>query len=202
MARLLVLYAQPGHRHSTANAAMAKAARQVEGITFVDLYAEYPRFHIDVDREQARLLEHDIVLFQFPMFWYSTPALIKEWQDLVLEHGFAYGEGGDALRGKSMMLAVTAAGSDEAYSPQGYQNHDIRTFLTPLQQTAHLCRMTFLTPFVLYGSLRAEADGRLGPHAEGYVRLLEALRDDRLDLERAGKLDVLEAETLPILAEV
>lgn len=94
MARLLVYYAHPGHRHSQVNRHMARAAERVAGITFVDLYAEYPRFDIDVEREQQRLLDHDVILFQFPVFWYSTPSLLKEWQDLVLEHGFAYGAGG------------------------------------------------------------------------------------------------------------
>ena len=78
---------------------MAAAAREVPGITFIDLYAEYPRFDIDIDREQARLVEAGIILFQFPLFWYSTPSIIKVWQDLVLEHGFAYGsEGLDKAR--------------------------------------------------------------------------------------------------------
>ena len=108
MARLIVYYAHPGHKYSKANRAMVAQAREVRGISFVDLYAEYPRFDIDIDREQVRLLEHDVILFQFPMFWYSTPSLIKEWEDLVLEPGFAYGAGGDKLTGKRLMLAVTA----------------------------------------------------------------------------------------------
>ena len=77
MAQLIVYYAHPGNRHSHVNRAMAAVARAVDGITFVDLYAEYPRHDINVDREQARLLAHDAVLFQFPLFWYSTPALIQ-----------------------------------------------------------------------------------------------------------------------------
>jgi glutathione-regulated potassium-efflux system ancillary protein KefG len=153
MAKLLVYYAHPGHKHSHANKAMVAEAQKVDGITFVDLYAEYPRFEIDIDREQQRLLDHDVILFQFPMFWYSTPSLIKEWQDLVLEHGFAYGAGGDKLAGKCMMLAVTAAGPQDAYAQQGYQKYPIRTFLTPLEQTARLCHMEFSAPYALYGSL-------------------------------------------------
>ena len=76
MANLLVYYAHPGHKYSHANRALWRSAQAVTGITRVDLYAEYPRFDIDVDREQQRLLDHDVVLFQFPMFWYSTPSLI------------------------------------------------------------------------------------------------------------------------------
>ncbi len=199
MANLLVYYAHPGHRHSHANRAMVEKAREVEDITFVDLYGEYPRFDIDVDREQQRLLDHDVILFQFPMFWYSTPSLIKEWQDLVLEHGFAYGAGGDKLTGKCMMLAVSAAGDHEAYTEQGYQHYPIRTFLTPLERTARLCHMEFAAPYVLYGALRAPDDGRLDAHVKGYQKLLEAIRDDRYDFEAAVQGEVVDCKHLPLL---
>ena len=92
MSKLIVYYAHPGHKHSHVNKHMARAAARIDGITFVDLYADYPRFDIDVNVEQQRLLDHDVILFQFPLFWYSTPSIVKEWQDLVLEHGFAYGK--------------------------------------------------------------------------------------------------------------
>ena len=201
MARLLVYYAHPGHKHSSANRAMVAEARQVAGITFVDLYADYPRFEIDIDREQQRLLEHDVILFQFPRCWYSTPALLKEWADLVREHGWAYGKGGDKLMGKRMMLAVTAAGPRDAYTERGYQHHPLRTFLAPLEQTARLCHMKFLPPYVLYASLRAPDEDRVVPHALGYRRLLEALRDDRYDVDGAVERDVIRCDDLPILQE-
>jgi putative NADPH-quinone reductase len=60
------------------------------------------------------------------MFWYSTPSILKEWQDIVLEHGFAYGADGVALNGKRMLLAITAAGTEDAYSPGGFQHYPIR----------------------------------------------------------------------------
>jgi putative NADPH-quinone reductase len=91
MPKVILYFAHPGQTHSQANAALQAEAQRVEGITHVDLYATYPRFHIDPDAEQARLLDHDVILFQFPLFWYSSPAIVKEWQDIVLEHGFAYG---------------------------------------------------------------------------------------------------------------
>ena len=200
MSRLIVYYAHPGHRYSHANKAMWKKARDVSGITRVDLYGAYPRFDIDIDLEQQRLLEHDVVLFQFPMFWYSTPSLIKEWEDLVLEHGFAYGHGGTALHGKTLMLAVTAAGPREAYTPDGYQHHDIREFLFPLEQTATLCGMRFPAPYVLYSSLKAATDGLVEPHADGYARLLEAIRDGHYDFEAAADRHVIHHDTLPLKA--
>ena len=201
MARLIVYYAHPGHRHSRANKAMAAEASSTEGISYVDLYAEYPRFDIDIDREQERLLAHDVVLLQFPVFWYSTPSIVKEWQDLVLEHGFAYGHEGDRLAGKRMQLAVTAAGPAEAYSADGYQRYPIRTFLTPLEQTARLCGMGFSAPYVLYSSLHAPEGQELEEHVGGYRQLLEAIRDDRYDFAAADGRDTVHAHDLPTQGE-
>jgi len=198
MASLIVYYAHPGHKYSQANRMLWRRAASVTGITRVDLYAEYPRFDIDIDREQQRLVDHEIILFQFPMFWYSTPSLVKEWQDLVLEHGFAYGKGGTALAGKTLMLAVSAAGPKEAYTRAGYQRYALRTFLAPLEQTARLCEMAFPAPYVLYSSLNAPSDGLVEPHADGYVRLLEALRDNRYDFDAAADADVVHFDMLPI----
>ena len=201
MSKLIVYYAHPGHKYSNANKQMIAEAKRVDGITYVDLYAEYPRFDINIDREQQRLLDHDVILLQFPMFWYSTPSLLKEWIDLVLEHGFAYGHQGDKLTGKCMVLAVTAAGNQEAYTQQGYQHYPIRTFLTPLEQTAKLCHMEFSAPYVLYGSLTADERGELQQHVDGYRKLLEAIRDDRYDFEAAVHGEVISCNDLPLLQE-
>lgn len=175
---------------------MDVATDAVEGIEFVDLYATYPRFDIDVEVEQARLLRSDAILFQYPLFWYSTPSIIKEWQDLVLEHGFAYGSGGDKLTGKIWSMGITCGAPEEAYGAEGYNGFALRTLLTPMEQTARLCHMTFLPPYVLYGALaKREAHG-LSPHAEGWRRWLIALRDDQVDLTKAGACDVIQAEDL------
>ncbi len=202
MARLLIYYAHPGQRHSQVNKEMARRAEQIDGITFVDLYRQYPRHNIRVDIEQERLEAHDVILFQHPLFWYSTPSIIKEWQDLVLEHGFAYGAGGTKLAGKTMMLAITAAGPVEAYTAEGYQHFTLRTFLTPLEQTARLCKMSFPAPYVLYSSLKAPSEGQVPPHVDGYVKLIEAIRDDRYDFIGAADRDVVTHDTLPISEEV
>lgn len=201
MANLIIYYVHPGQRFTRANKAMVEAAHEVAGITFVDLYAEYPRHDINVDREQSRLLDHDVILFQFPLYWYSTPSLLKEWQDLVLEHGFAYGSGGDNLAGKTMMLAVTTAGPADAYTPAGYQHYPIRTFLTPLEQTARLCKMAFPAPYVLHAALKAQETEEIAEHAKGYTALIEAIRDDRYDFHRAVDLDIVTHVSLPIMQE-
>ena len=198
MSRLIVYYAHPGHKFSHVNREMSLVASSVDGITYVDLYEEYPRFDIDVDKEQQRLLDHDVILFQFPLFWYSTPSILKEWQDLVLEHGFAYGSGGDQLEGKRMMVATTGAGPEEAYSSGGYQHYPLRDFLRPLEQTARLCAMEFAAPYVLFASLRAPTDGRADKHVEGYRTLLHAIRDDNYEWGPMDPDKVINFDTIPV----
>ena len=188
MANLILYYAHPGLRHSRANASMFAAACEVEGITRVDLYAEYPDMRIHVETEQQRLREHQVVVFQHPLYWYSTPAILKQWQDLVLEYGFAYGHDGTELHGKIFFDATTAGGLEEAYRDEGYNHFTIGDLLHPIEQTANLCGMRYLPPFALFGSRKAIEEGRCSGHVADWVRLLEALRDGRLDLKKARTL--------------
>lgn len=186
--RILVLFAHPSQERSEVNRPLAQAARGVSGVDLVDLYAEYPTLAIDVDREQARLVASDILVFLHPLYWYSTPAILKEWQDLVLEHGFAYGSNGTALHGKIFFNALTTGGPEPAYCSKGYNHFTIRDLLRPLEQTARLCGMVYLPPFALFGARTAVEEGRVAGHVADWVRVLEALRDDRLDIEAAQTL--------------
>jgi glutathione-regulated potassium-efflux system ancillary protein KefG len=152
--KVLVLFAHPAIEKSRVNRHLANAAQQVEGVTFHDLYREYPDHVIDVEAEQKLLLEHDVIVFQHPFYWYSTPSIIKEWLDLVLEYGFAYGEEGDQLKGKAWVHALSTGGLESAYSKTGHNRFTIDEFLAPLKQSAYLCGMPFLVPFVVHGAHR------------------------------------------------
>ena len=174
--RVLVLFAHPALEKSRVHRRLADAVRDVEGVTFHDLYEAYPDFDIDVGREQELLAAHDPIVLQHPFFWYSTPALVKEWEDLVLEHGWAYGSEGTALRGKRFLSAVTTGGGREAYCPEGYNHYTVRQFLAPIERTAVLCGMEYLAPFVVYGTHRLGEDD-IARHAEEYRRVVEGLRD-------------------------
>ncbi len=149
--KTLILFGHPAFQNSTINKGLVKDLENMENITFHDLYEEYPEMDIDIDREQNLLSDHDCIIFMFPMFWYSTPAIFKEWQDLVLEHGWAYGSKGNALKGKLFFCALTTGASREMFQPGNIQNHTIKQFLAPLTQTATLCKMKPLPPFVTHG---------------------------------------------------
>jgi putative NADPH-quinone reductase len=191
MKRALVLFAHPRPDRSEVNVLLADTARQVDGVTVVDLYGDYPTFEIDVDREQQRLLGNDIIIFQHPVYWYSSPALLKEWLDLVLEYGFAYGAEGRALEGKALLNAATCGARREVYSRDGGYGHELREFFAPFEQTTRLCRMRYLPPFALYAAGHAREEGRLDEHVAAYRRLLIALTEGKLDLDRAEKENTL-----------
>ena len=187
--RVLVLFAHPALEKSRVNRVLIDGLEAMEGVTFHDLYEAYPDLDIDVPREQALLGEHDVVVMQHPLFWYSTPAMLKEWQDLVLTHGWAYGSEGHALRGKILLAALTSGGKAEAYHPDGYNEHFVREFLLPLAQTAKLCGMKWLAPFIAHGTLQMTTE-QMADHARDYRRVLAALRDRRLDLDAAAAPDL------------
>jgi glutathione-regulated potassium-efflux system ancillary protein KefG len=166
---------------------MMAAARQVAGVTLHDLYEVYPAFTIDVRAEQKRLLRHAVIGLQFPLYWYSTPALLKEWMDLVWLHGFAYGVGGDALEGKRLFVACTTGGRAETYGPEGYNRFPIEDFLLPLEQTAHLCGMVWEKPFIVHAAA-AKTELALKTGADAYRRRLAALAAVAVDLQTQGEV--------------
>jgi glutathione-regulated potassium-efflux system ancillary protein KefG len=170
---VLVLYAHPAPRRSRANAALLAKARDVEGVTIRDLYALYPDMYVDAAAEREAILAHDALVFQHPLYWYSAPALVKEWLDVVLAHGFAYGEAGHALDGKTWMHAVTAGGGVHSYGLDGRNRFTIPELLRPFEATANLCRCLWLAPFAVHAS-HACTEETLAYYAAEYA---ERLRD-------------------------
>jgi len=198
--RVLVLFAHPALEKSRVNRVLIRDLDRIEGVTFHDLYEAYPDFDVDVEREQALLVEHDVIVLHHPFFWYSTPPLIKQWEDLVLEHGWAYGREGTALRGKVMMSAITTGGREVAYQPGGHNRFTIAELLRPIEQTAVLCGLDYLPPFVVYGT-HGMPQHEIAAHAADYHRTLRALSRGTLNLEAARKYDRINAELNAILEE-
>lgn len=190
--RILVLFAHPALHKSRVHRRLVEVASSLAGVTFNDLYEAYPDFDVDIEREQELLLAHDVIVLQHPFYWYSTPAIIKQWEDLVLEHGWAYGSRGTMLRGKRMASAVTVGGRETAYRPDGHNRHTVQEFLIPIQQTARLCGMDYLPPFLVCGT-HGMGEPEIAQAAGAYRRVLVALRDGTLDLESARRHGRLEA---------
>ena len=182
MKKLLILFAHPRFEQSRTNAALVKSIPAQPGITFHDLYEHYPDFNIDIEAEKQLLLANDIIVWHHPFYWYNTPPLLKQWIDMVLEFGWAYGPGGKALEGKLIFNAFTSGGPREVYHREGRNGFTVREFLAPLEQTATLCHMTYLPPFAVQGTHRLSLD-RLKESASDYHDVLSKLASGDFDPE-------------------
>ena len=185
MKKILVLFAHPVYQTSLLNKTLIESLPDCDHVTVHDLYEQYPNFMIDVAHEQALLEAHDVVIFQHPLYWYSSPAILKEWMDLVLAHGFAYGTDATALSNKLFISVITSGGDLGNY--QGERN--IRDLLKPFEFTANLCNMDFLPPFIIYGGLKVKAhnfdeqvtESYLQEQTDIYLKLIDDLKQGRID---------------------
>lgn len=202
MNKILILYAHPTPRRSSINRVLKNAVTDITGVTVHDLYANYPNFLIDIKREQQLCLENDIIIFQHPFYWYSFPAIMKEWCDLVLEHGWAYGSETTTLAGKTLIHAITAGGDDKSYSKKGSNCYTIDELLRPRQATARLCSMEWLPPFAILGVHRGIPQATIDMHAQTYRKLLLALRDNRINIKKATKAKFLNENIDKIIEDI
>lgn len=179
--RILIIFAHPAIQKSRINLELFKTVSSMDGVTLRDIYETYPDFLINVKDEQKLLLDHDIIVLQHPFYWYSSPAIIKEWIDRVLEYGFAYGHDGTALAGKSMMSAITAGGSEDSYKADGVHYYNVRDFLRPFERTAALCGMKYLPPFVVHHTPNVTSSHEISSFANLYREVIIMLRDNEFD---------------------
>lgn len=168
-----VLVFHPNLSSSNVNATLANALP--EEIEVRNMYALYPDFKIDVATEKAVLEASDRIVLQFPMYWYSSPALLKQWEDDVLEYGWAYGSNGDALHGKELIIAVSPGANN--YDRDDFAKYHVTELLRPFQATSRLIGTKFIKPFITVGasSISNEASQK---QAQAYV---DYLTNDNLE---------------------
>lgn len=190
MTKILILFAHPLYEKSRIHKALKKAIPETSDITFRDLYELYPDFNINIKQEQQLLNDHDIIIWQHPVYWYSVPPLLKQWIDMVLEFGWAYGPGGDKLKGKYVMNVVSAGGQRTVYNPEGRNRFTVRQFFAPLDQTVMLCNMKYLAPFVVHGTHSLTND-EIRDYASQYKMMLNKLLNGELDLVQSANSDYM-----------
>lgn len=186
--RILILFFHPRFENSNSNKRLIDTAQTLNQITIRDMYELYPDYNIDIRAEQAVLLEHDIIIWQHPFYWYSCPPLMKQWIDLVLEHGWAYGKDGEALAGKWVMNVITSGGTFEIYQKDGKNRFTYRELLAPFDQTAFLCQLKYLPPFIIPGANRISAEN-LEEFAINYLEILNFLQSPNLDVDKLMKIN-------------
>jgi NAD(P)H dehydrogenase (quinone) len=138
----------------------------------------------DIVAEQKKLERAELLILQFPIWWFGMPAILKGWADRVLARGFAYVAGRKydtgMLRGKTAMIAATTGTSADTYAPDGIDG-DIHTVLWPVHNgLLRYCGFDVIEPFIAY------MPGRVGPEVR--QRYLDDYRARLLDIEHAPRL--------------
>lgn len=136
MSKILIISAHQDLNQSTSNRLILDGLEKQLGdkVSVRRLSDLYPDFNIDVAAEQKALTEANVVVLQYPVFWYNVPSILKKWLDDVWTYGFAYGEGGDKLRGKKFFVSLTTGGVESVYTDEVMGR--IEDLLKPLKSSA------------------------------------------------------------------
>ncbi|WP_143322524.1 NAD(P)H-dependent oxidoreductase [Clostridium sp. HBUAS56010] len=153
--KTLIIVTHPDIEHSMINKRwIEELSKYPDKFTIHELYKEYPHGNIDIKKEQELVESHDNLIFQFPLFNFSSPPLLKKWLDDVLVHGWAYGrERGDKLKGRKISLAVSAGIQKEDYQPDGKYYYTLEQILAPFKVLFQFyCHSDYRPFFVFYGA--------------------------------------------------
>lgn len=177
----LIVLAHPAFDKSYANKTIIEEVKNSgTAVEIRNIHELYPDYQIDVKAEQEALLRHRTIVFQYPFYWYSMPAILKHWFDVVLEHQFAYGSKGDKLKGRNFLPSFTVGSSEDSYTALGFQHFRVHEFCKHLEQTAYHTQMNYIEPVYFYGTSLAagytenEIKANAKQHAQ---RLLDKLAE-------------------------
>ena len=149
--KILVIVTHPNLEESKVNKVWIDALKKEDNIIvrFLDeIYKDNKK--IDIEKEKNFLEKAERVVFQFPFYWYSMPALMREYFDEVLQFGWAYGPNGDALKDKEFLVALSVGAPEYSYMGGSYNNFTITELLRPLEATANAIQMVYLPYFALF----------------------------------------------------
>jgi glutathione-regulated potassium-efflux system ancillary protein KefF len=180
--KTLIILAHPDiEGRSIANRIIIDRVKGIEGVEIRDLYRMYPDFKIDVESEQRALIAADMIIFQFPFYWYGMPGMLKEWMDRVFVHGFAFGSEGYKCKGKQFLVSTTIGGPADAYQKGGNNNFTVAEFLRPLEQAANLSGMVYNAPLYTHNMIyipgiynkKEDVEQRAREHADKLAAFIE-----------------------------
>lgn len=152
--KTLVVVAHPDIESSVINKAWLTELRKYpELYTVHELYNAYPDWKINVEKEQQLIEAHEKIVLQFPVYWFSSPPLLKKWLDDVLTYGWAYGSGsGYKMKDRKVALAVTAGIREQDYSTSGRYKYALDDVLRPFEITINYVSAKYSAYYAFYGT--------------------------------------------------
>ena len=145
--KTIIYLAHDNLASSSSQQFLVASGRQLTEATYVDLGAQWqanPAF--DRLKELDRLAQYDRVIFQFPLYWYQAPAVLKAWIDQVLDQGAGLG----FLAGKELGLVVLAGAPARNYQLAGREGVTVSDLLSPYYALSRYLGMRFLQPFTIF----------------------------------------------------
>lgn len=148
--KTLVIISHPEITESGSQQFLLSSMTDNDRVKVHHLEGLYPDGKIDVPAEQQLLKQYDRIVFQFPFYWYSSPPMLKQWQDEVLTDGFAYGKNGHQLKGKEFGLVLSIGVRESEYQAGGREAFSVHELTKPFQAMAFKTGMTYLKSFLIY----------------------------------------------------
>ena len=138
-----------GHTHlndSVANKNILEELKKLLPNAEFDLLSElYPNYKIDVKKEQEKLIKADIIVLQYPLFWYSMPSLLEKWMEDTFVFGFSHGDNGDKLKGKKLIVSLTTG------APEEIIGSNIEDCLHPIKKACGMCQLEYCGAIKTHG---------------------------------------------------
>ena len=140
------------------------------------LQSSYPRGQIDPAMEHSLIDNNGTVVFQFPMYWFNCPPLLKQWFDQVLTSDWAFGKG-HKLENRKMAIAFSCGSGESDYSPEGKHHRSADDYLLPLVHSIEYCHATFAGTYSFLGAANPEKATveNIAESARGYVEFLRGI---------------------------
>ena len=176
--KIVVIMAHPNMETSVLNKRIKTELVEVENIVYKDLTSLYGDFKIDIEKEQKDIVDADKIVFQFPMQWYSTPSILKQYIDDVFSYGFVYEVDKDglfqalSLKGKEFQMIATLGAKEESFIGEGRLS--TKECLNALSYTAKMLGMRELEPCFFYGAAYGEYS------EQEYLDMSEKLKENIL----------------------
>lgn len=168
--KTLLILAHPNFKDSKINKTLIESIKSDSHITIHNICEKYPDLKIDAEKEIKLLAEHDRIVFEFPLFWFSSPSFLKEWEDVVFS-AVLYGSNPKLLEGKKLQIITTTGSPEEKYRANGRNQKNLEELLSSLSLSGAYLKMEVKPVFAVYNAM-AITEEELNKAIKSYKEIL------------------------------